>query len=383
MIEMTSRERLMAAARRQPYDRIPVSPRIGHAAHYHCGTETMQNTLRLKKQFYDQDPFLTIPGQDLPLVFPFQTYDYAPGVEVDMEIRDEGDRRFIDKTIHTPDGDMHETILAPNPGHPEYGFAPNPVNQEFMVKSPDDLPKLRHLMPKPNTLWAEEYHAWEAVAGEEGVARVYIYSPIDKQAGEVMNIEDIMINSILEPQFLTELVNMFWENILDQMKALLEAGVRFFFLSWFWHSLSSGWSPDKYREWFLPMVKQQVDLIHSYEGIANYYDDGACMDILPMIAESGVDIFETCCPPPIGDFDLAEGRKIVGDDITLMGYVDLIYALQRGTVEDVRKAVYDACTIGGENCNFILGTSDSIREGTPVENMDAYFKYAREYGKKG
>jgi hypothetical protein len=67
--------------------------------------------------------------------------------------------------------------------------------------------------------------------------------------------------------------------------------------------------------------------------------------------------------------------------MTLMGHTDLIYVIKEGTVEDVRQAVRQACQIGGKEGCFILGTSDSIREGTPIENIDAYFKYGREYGK--
>jgi len=47
---------LLAAARRQPVDMIPLSPLVGYAAHHHCGSETAQNMLRLKK-FYDYDPY--------------------------------------------------------------------------------------------------------------------------------------------------------------------------------------------------------------------------------------------------------------------------------------------------------------------------------------
>ncbi len=73
-------------------------------------------------------------------------------------------------------------------------------------------------------------------------------------------------------------------------------------------------------------------------------------------------------------------RRICGDKMTMMGYVDLIYVIQKGTVEDVRSTVEDACRMGGKDGCFILGTSDSIRENTPMENIDAYFKYGREYG---
>ena len=67
--------------------------------------------------------------------------------------------------------------------------------------------------------------------------------------------------------------------------------------------------------------------------------------------------------------------------MTFLGYVDLIYILQMGTVEDVRRTIQEACEIGGRDGGFILGTSDSVREGTPIENIDAYFRYGREYGR--
>jgi hypothetical protein len=102
-----------------------------------------------------------------------------------------------------------------------------------------------------------------------------------------------------------------------------------------------------------------------------------------MSSEAGVDVLETCTPPPVGDVEFAEAIKLCRGKMTLMGHTDLIYVIKEGTVEDVREAVRKACQIGGTDGCFILGTSDSIREGTPVENIDAYFKYGREYGKPG
>ena len=94
MKQMTSRQRLLAAARRQPVDLIPLAPRVGHAAHYHCGSQTPQNMLRLKK-IYDYDPFITICGQDIPLANPFEVFTYAPGVDVDIKIKDQSPKRFV------------------------------------------------------------------------------------------------------------------------------------------------------------------------------------------------------------------------------------------------------------------------------------------------
>jgi len=378
--KMTSRQRLLAASRQEPVDMIPLAPRVGYAARFHYGTESPQNCLRLKKK-YDYDPFLTVNGQDLPLFDPFNVFRYAPGVEVEFNVKDQGSKSIVDRTIHTPDGDLHDKRFVVNPGHTEYGMAPEPVHSEFMVKTSDDLPKLKHLLPPVNASLADEYHGWEYVAGQDAVTRACVYGPLGYQADMVMSHEDLMVNYMINRDFVVELVNIFFQNLQAQIKALLEQGVRYFYSSWFAHSLSVGWSPSIFRQWFLPMIKAHVDLIHSYEGIVDYYDDGKHMNILEMLLEAKVNVVETCTPPPVGDVNLEEAKKICGKNMTLMGHTDLIYVIKEGTVDDVKKAVEYACRIGGNDGCFILGTSDSIREGTPIENIDAYFQYAREYGK--
>ncbi|NQT26412.1 hypothetical protein HQ585_13750 [candidate division KSB1 bacterium] len=377
---MTTRQRLLAASKQQPVDIIPVSPRLGYAAHYHCGSASPQNILRLKKT-YDFDPFITLDGQDLPLVSPFGTFRFADGVEVEIKVTDLGPKRSVDRTIHTPEGDLHEIQIVPNPGRTQYGMAPDPVHTEYIVKTRDDLPKLKYLMPPVNISFADEYHGWEHVAGHEAVTRLCVYGPIGYQADMVMSHEDLMINYLVDREFIIQLVDLFFQNLQAQTKALLEHGVRYFHSSWYAHSLSVGWSPEMFREWFLPMIRDHVKLIHNYDGIVDYYDDGKNMGILEMLLEADVDVLETCTPPPVGDMNLEKAKEICSGNITLMGYTDLIYVIHRGSVEDIRKTVEQACYIGGKDGSFILGTSDSMREGTPVENIDAYFKYARHFGK--
>lgn len=376
---MTSRQRLLAAIKREPVDMIPLSPRLGYVAHHHCGSESAQNILRLK-DVYDFDPIITVEGQPLPFYNPYETYNYAPGVNVDMNITDEGTKRIVKKIIHTPDGDLTEVVQIANPGNSSYGLSPTLMHSEHMVKSPEDLPKIKHLIPKPDASYASEYHAWERLAGEEALIRAYIYAPLDYQASFMLSTADLMMNYLLNKQFVVDLAEMFREYVVAQTKALLEAGVKTFYASWYSHSLSVGWSPQMYREWFLPMVKEQVDLVHSYDGIVTYYEDGKMMQILEMLTEAGVDLAETCTPPPVGDVVLEDALKICKDKMTIMGHTDLIYVIQKGTPEDVRKAVQAACELGKDG-GFILGTSDSIRENTPIENIDAYFKYGREYAK--
>ena len=376
---MTSRQRILAAARHEPVDTIPISPRLGYAAMHHVGNPSSPNAIRLR-QIYDYDPFLEVTGNAYPFRTPYESFRYAPGVNVTIDWTDEGPTRVVRRQIRTPDGELTDRIRVPNPGRTEYGFGPNPLWEEHMVKGPAELPALRHLIPPVDPGLADDYHGWEAVIGEDGVTRCALWGPIDNQVGRVISVEDLRVAYLQDRSFADELVGLFWNQILDQIQALLDAGVRFFRFPWYWSSISTGWSPAIYRDWFLPMIKEQTDQVHRRGGLVLFYDDGKCMDILPFLTEAGIDILETCTPPPVGDFDLPEAKRLYGDRMAFMGYVDLIYVLQHGTVEQVRDTVREACEVGGKGGGFILGTSDSIREGTPIENIDAYFKYGREYG---
>lgn len=376
---MTSRQRSIAAARREKVDTIPVSPRLGYASTLHFGSNDMFAHLRLKN-VYDYDPHIILPGNHYPFFHPFSTFKDKPQVSVEISISP-GDRtRTVKKRYRTPNGPLTEEYMVPMPGHEEFGESPNPIHKEFLVKDHTDLPRLRHLMPEPDSTLAVDIRNVSEVVGEEALCLATVYGALDHQAGAVMGLDDIMVAYYQDRDFADELIGMFHSQLMEQTRVLLEAGVRHLFCPYYYHSLSAGWSPEIFRDWFVPLIAEQADLIHSYEGLMFYYDDGKHMEILPFLVEAGVDVVETCTPPPVGDFDLVEAKRLFGDRITFKGYIDLIYVLQKGGVDDVREAVRFACETGGAGGGFILGTSDSIRSGTPKENIDAYFRYGREFG---
>ena len=82
----------------------------------------------------------------------------------------------------------------------------------------------------------------------------------------------------------------------------------------------------------------------------------------------------------MGDFDLVRAKEVIGERTTIKGYVDLLYVVKHGTPELVEQTVRESMEIGKPGGGFIIGSSDSFREGTPRENIDAYFAACLEYG---
>jgi uroporphyrinogen-III decarboxylase len=191
-----------------------------------------------------------------------------------------------------------------------------------------------------------------------------------------------MVDYYDDRAFFDRMMTIWFDKMMAETQAVLERGAKIIFGSWYYTSLSVGWSPAIFREVFLPMIKAHAALIHSYGAMYDYYDDGKCMGIVDMIQEAGVDVFETLTPPPVGDVDLAEVKRRIGDRVCLKGYGDLLYVIKMGAPQDVEDMVKRAMEIAAPGGGFIFGTSDSIREGTPRENVRVYFEAARKYGRR-
>ncbi len=152
-------------------------------------------------------------------------------------------------------------------------------------------------------------------------------------------------------------------------------------MSWHDFGVSAGWSPKIWRDAFKPVIKANVDLVHSYGGLYHYFDNGPMAAILPDLAEIGVDIVSTLCPPKVGDVDLAKAKQQIGHKVTLAGNVDAIWVIQRGTPEQVREAVRENIRVAAPGGGYILDVSDCIMPGTPRENVEAFFQAAHEFGR--
>jgi hypothetical protein len=383
---MTPKERLWAAMRHEEVDKVPCSPRLGQALHIFYDdfkTDATELTFRAVKDL-DIDPHF-ITGSGMPEIF-MSTGDSVQGfpeVRCTVAVLDDGPCRIFNRRFETPAGPLSQALRMPKPGHLEYGLSPNPIHLEHLVKGPDDLDRMRYLAADPkNFKMAPGLEAMDQRVGDRGVVEVNIRSPLDHQAGAARAVEDLMVDYYDDRAFFDRMMTIWFDKMMAETQAVLERGAKIIFGSWYYTSLSVGWSPAIFREVFLPMIKAHAALIHSYGAMYDYYDDGKCMGIVDMIQEAGVDVFETLTPPPVGDVDLAEVKRRIGDRVCLKGYGDLLYVIKMGAPQDVEDMVKRAMEIAAPGGGFIFGTSDSIREGTPRENVRVYFEAARKYGRR-
>jgi uroporphyrinogen decarboxylase len=127
-----------------------------------------------------------------------------------------------------------------------------------------------------------------------------------------------------------------------------------------------------YDHYVLPYEKRYIDFVQRNGRPAMYHNCGQIMNLVESYKQLGARIVEPFSPHPLGDADLAKAKSIAGDAYVILSGIDQVNVLQKGTVEDVRRATRAAMKAGKPGGRFIIQSVDFLEYGTPVENVQAF-----------
>jgi uroporphyrinogen decarboxylase len=138
-------------------------------------------------------------------------------------------------------------------------------------------------------------------------------------------------------------------------------------------------SPAHIREFLLPRMKRMMDLVHEAGAYVFHHSDGAVMDIVPDMIETGIDVLN-----PIQWRCEGMDRQVLKDrfgrQLVFHGAMDNQQTLAFGTVEDVQQEVADNILILGAGGGYILAPCHNIQAVSPPENIVAMYEAAFELG---
>ncbi len=270
---MTPRQRILSAIRHEEPDRVPISPRIWAFLRGYYGADTWLEELHGAEEF-GYDPWVHVPSPVPTLLQVALAYPDLPDeLRVRQEVEQQRGGILVRRAFETPAGRLTDETFCPPPGS-EYGINPSPIKRAHLIKTPDDLEALRHILPDPARLSFQSYHAIAQALGERGFVDMTMNLPLDHFLGDARGMEQLMMDYYLDRPFFDRMLAFFQTYGLALLKAALEQGVHAIFGTWYYASLSAGWSPRIFRECFAPLIRQQADLVHQYNGIYGIYDDG-------------------------------------------------------------------------------------------------------------
>ncbi len=132
-------------------------------------------------------------------------------------------------------------------------------------------------------------------------------------------------------------------------------------------------SPKFFQEMIVPRFRDVAKNI-SLPWIA--HSDGNIMPFLPDLIELGINGIH---PLENGAMDVAEVKRLYGDQICLLGNVDL-NILGLGTVEETDREVYDLIQMAGYGGGYIMSSGNSLAGYLKPENVYAMTEAVRKYG---
>ena len=96
--------------------------------------------------------------------------------------------------------------------------------------------------------------------------------------------------------------------------------------------------------------------------------------------ETDLSSIEPLEPPPGGDCNLAEIKRLYGKRIALKGNIQTTKLLMAASKEVERMARW-CIDAAGEGGGYVLSTGDQVGRDTPEENLCKLVEVARKYGK--
>jgi len=134
-----------------------------------------------------------------------------------------------------------------------------------------------------------------------------------------------------------------------------------------------------YEQYILAHEKRYIDFIQAQGCPAVYHNCGQIMSLVGSYKKLGARVVEPFSPVPLGDADLGKAVDIVRGDYVIIGGVDQVNVLQKGTVEQVRQATIATMEAGKRNGPFIIQSADFLEYNTPIENVEAFVATAKAH----
>lgn len=390
--KMTPRERLMAALKGEVPDRVPCNPYITRYARYHYSCACPRHQVKVAQDF-GLDVIATFGQYIWQSVS--NDYIYAPGggynfnalgvygdlpeVKVEIRVENKPEHVWYYRKFYTPAGQLRDVTQWARPNGP-YGDGPNPHRVEPLVKNIKDLDALQYLYPQPRKDMIADIPLMLEDIGDRAVLAAQDATSVGSWGMEVLGPEQQLICSLTDPELLKGVCRLANNTHLRNLRAMLEQGFEVVFDSWFQCGPSVGWSMKTYKEIFLPLIKESVDLTHEFGAIYIHQDDGKQKDIIPFLVDIGVDVLAGLQPPDVGDVILKDVKKQYGDKVALLGGLDSCYTFDMGNAELVtqaaKKAIEDAAPGGG----YILGTGEAVAPEIPPQCLHALVQASRDFG---
>ena len=386
---MTGRERVLAAFRAEKPDSVPFCPNIYYWFYHHLITGRLPADIARARHPFDVLRFL---GADILARWDTQyaTREYFAGGEYCEEFSGATtvERPVVTAfNIYPPHTSVRRQKLVTPYGAltQRWTFseqASADFISEYWWKDWSEYKAIRFMLESTQYVFdAGEFRGWRARAGEDGVVMVHLTQSPLKTVHWLAGAENASLFLMDHPEEMKELARIHEEKALALLAGIVDNPDAEVFVSR--DNLDSAFYPPYfYRDYCDSFFTRAAEIIHSRGKIFVVHACGHNRVLMPLVGRSGVDCLEGLTPPPMGDVELSEARRLAGiDRYVVNGGMDAPHLELAGDAEaglhDYTRRLFESM---GDKRQFIFASSCSTPAPTPWENLIYFRDAVREYG---
>jgi len=295
--------------------------------------------------------------------------NFDPLVEVKEWIEERKDQEFLTmvKEYYTPAGKLRAEVRQTEDWRwgdhiPIFDDYITPRTVKFLISEPEEIDALRYLLVSPTAdekdlIRKETDHVFN-FAKENNLATLGGWGVGADMLGWIYGFENMIYAALDKPEMLKEMLQIISEWNQARMATLLEIGVDIY-IKRAWYETCNFWSPKTFKEFLLPIVKQEAELAHQYDTKFGYIATDKVSPLLPLLADSGIDVLIGVDPHT---FDLSMTKKVLKGKVSIWGGVNGHLTVENGTEEETRDEVRNAMRELSPGGGFILSPVDNVRE---------------------
>jgi hypothetical protein len=140
-------------------------------------------------------------------------------------------------------------------------------------------------------------------------------------------------------------------------------------------------SPAMYRQYVLPYERRVTDAVKAL-GVPIYtHTCGRIGDRLELMEDTGTQGIDTLDPPPLGNVELAEAKRRVGQRMFLKGNMDSVALLGYETPEQVVAEASQRIALGKPGGGYVLSSACSVAPHVQPWKLELLTPLAEEVGR--
>jgi uroporphyrinogen-III decarboxylase len=245
-----------------------------------------------------------------------------------------------------------------------------------LITCPEDLESLSFLLMPPQKEeiihFISEADSAYSFTSQHGIILSGGWGVAMDMANWLCGMENLMVLTVEQPDFVTDLIEMIHQWNLKRMEAVLATPMDIYFRR-AWYEGRDFVTPKFFKNVILPRLAKEVDLAHEHGVKFGYICTSGTKPMLDYYLQAKIDVLVGIDPIQDPHADLSDLRSKFGGKISLWGGVSAAVTVEMGSETEVRQAVGHAVQQLGPD-GFILSPVDNITVDDPHtwQNLECF-----------